>query len=203
MPKKRLQTVKVTSEVTQKVTTRYGKTWNCPVRRHVLHLEGQRRDNSEFQEDKFPACRDQTCANPCGKCHHFDTTREIAGERGDILHKILKSEGFFSQMETSKREKPKDYKVLEETICIIATYIQRVAKGHVVGLAAEVRKAIPGEKIYRTFDDYLGIVQAVASMEYWEEKYLLSRMYQEIQHVGSSFNLELNKALEKVKLCNV
>ena len=128
---------------------------------------------------------------------------EIAGERSDILYEILKSKGFIDQMETSKREKPKDYKVLDETIDTIATYIQRVAKGHAMGLAAEVKKSIPGEKIYRIFKSYLGLIQVVASIEYWEEKYFLSRMHQEIQHADSSFNPELTKALEKVKLCDV
>ena len=203
MPKNKSVNYKVKTGVTVKVATRYGKSWNCPVRRHVLHLEDTKQDNGKFDSDKFQACREQTCAYPCSECYRFSKSMDIAGVRGDILHDILRSEGFFSQMEISKRERPKEYKVLDETIGVIAIYIQRVAKGHVMGLAAEVKKSIPGEKIYRMFDDYLGIIQVVASIEYWEEKYLLSRMHQEIQGVSSSFNLELSRALEKVKLCDV
>ena len=137
------------------------------------------------------------------KNSEYELTQVVVKQRKGFLNNILETEGFFQQMEVTVREKGRsseEFKLLRDALYGMAAYLQFLDKGHRVGLAAEIRKAIPGHKIYRMFGEYFGLVQVVASVEYWEEKYRLSRMEHAILTVGSGFNVTLSKQMNLMHL---
>ena len=165
------------------------------LRQHVLIDEA----SSEHFLDEKIVCSDN-CSPFCNEA------KKLSDERCELINKIFSADGFFDQMEETRREKgveSKEYKLLLQVSDATKTYLDRVLKGNLVGLAADFKKTVPGEEINAIFDNNFGIIHVVACMECWEEKLRLKKMSNALilnVVLCNGYNEELFNVLEQVKV---